>query len=173
MADIERGAGQVGGEQRWQILNASDLKMRSLADGGAWVSKVEGLARSKVNHALARRKLRVVSQAEAGSGVAPSNGMEHHGLNCVRPAYSILSPTASASRPPHLSCHHTTRLLPFLTSQRPCLPIARYACAAWQPTLIMSSVIRSVKNVTKGYSSVQVKVRNGMSTALARLRCSR
>ena len=27
----------------------------------------------------------------------------------------------------------------------------------------MSSVIRSVKNVTKGYSSVQVKVRNGMS----------
>lgn len=26
----------------------------------------------------------------------------------------------------------------------------------------MSSVIRSVKNVTKGYSSVQVKVRNGM-----------
>ena len=27
----------------------------------------------------------------------------------------------------------------------------------------MSSVIRSVKNVTKGYSSVQVKVRNGMA----------
>ena len=26
----------------------------------------------------------------------------------------------------------------------------------------MASVIRSVKNVTKGYSSVQVKVRNGM-----------
>lgn len=28
----------------------------------------------------------------------------------------------------------------------------------------MSSVIRSVKNVTKGYSSVQVKVRNGTPT---------
>lgn len=27
----------------------------------------------------------------------------------------------------------------------------------------MSKVVRSVKNVTKGYSSVQVKVRNGMS----------
>ena len=27
----------------------------------------------------------------------------------------------------------------------------------------MSKVIRSVKNVTKGYSSVQVKVRNGKS----------
>jgi epsin len=27
----------------------------------------------------------------------------------------------------------------------------------------MAKVIRSVKNVTKGYSSVQVKVRNGMS----------
>ena len=26
----------------------------------------------------------------------------------------------------------------------------------------MSQVLRSVKNVTKGYSSVQVKVRNGM-----------
>lgn len=26
----------------------------------------------------------------------------------------------------------------------------------------MSKVVRSVKNVTKGYSSVQVKVRNGM-----------
>jgi hypothetical protein len=26
----------------------------------------------------------------------------------------------------------------------------------------MSGVLRSVKNVTKGYSSVQVKVRNGM-----------
>ena len=26
----------------------------------------------------------------------------------------------------------------------------------------MSGMIRSVKNVTKGYSSVQVKVRNGM-----------
>lgn len=27
----------------------------------------------------------------------------------------------------------------------------------------MSKVVRSVKNVTKGYSSVQVKVRNGTS----------
>lgn len=88
--------------------------------------------------------------------------------------YHILSSTASASRPPpHLSCHLSTRLLSFLTSQRPCLPIARYACAAWQPTLIMSSVIRSVKNVTKGYSSVQVKVRNGMSTRPRSPRCSR
>jgi hypothetical protein len=26
----------------------------------------------------------------------------------------------------------------------------------------MSGVVRSIKNVTKGYSSVQVKVRNGM-----------
>jgi len=33
----------------------------------------------------------------------------------------------------------------------------------------MSSVIRSVKNVTKGYSSVQVKVRNGMRKAIATL----
>ena len=30
----------------------------------------------------------------------------------------------------------------------------------------MSKVVRSVKNVTKGYSSVQVKVRNGLSTAV-------
>jgi len=29
----------------------------------------------------------------------------------------------------------------------------------------MSGVLRSVKNVTKGYSSVQVKVRNGMLAA--------
>jgi hypothetical protein len=29
----------------------------------------------------------------------------------------------------------------------------------------MSKVVRSVKNVTKGYSSVQVKVRNGMESA--------
>jgi hypothetical protein len=27
----------------------------------------------------------------------------------------------------------------------------------------MSKVVRSVKNVTKGYSAVQVKVRNGIS----------
>ena len=33
----------------------------------------------------------------------------------------------------------------------------------------MSKVIRSVKNVTKGYSSVQVKVREGMF--LGRRRC--
>lgn len=31
----------------------------------------------------------------------------------------------------------------------------------------MSKVVRSVKNVTKGYSSVQVKVRNGMSFQFA------
>lgn len=30
----------------------------------------------------------------------------------------------------------------------------------------MSKVVRSVKNVTKGYSSVQVKVRNGKSVDL-------
>lgn len=30
----------------------------------------------------------------------------------------------------------------------------------------MSKVVRSVKNVTKGYSSVQVKVRNGMRDPL-------
>jgi hypothetical protein len=30
----------------------------------------------------------------------------------------------------------------------------------------MSQVLRSVKNVTKGYSSVQVKVRNGMLCSL-------
>lgn len=37
----------------------------------------------------------------------------------------------------------------------------------------MSSVIRSVKNVTKGYSSVQVKVRNGMPPLIvqAAMRC--
>ncbi len=37
----------------------------------------------------------------------------------------------------------------------------RAARAAAHPAAVMSSVIRSVKNVTKGYSSVQVKVRNG------------
>jgi hypothetical protein len=31
----------------------------------------------------------------------------------------------------------------------------------------MSGVLRSVKNVTKGYSSVQVKVRNGMPAQLS------
>ena len=32
----------------------------------------------------------------------------------------------------------------------------------------MSKVVRSVKNVTKGYSSVQVKVRNGTILGLCR-----
>ena len=33
----------------------------------------------------------------------------------------------------------------------------------------MSKVMRSVKNVTKGYSSVQIKVREGMSAGLTPL----
>lgn len=33
----------------------------------------------------------------------------------------------------------------------------------------MSKVVRSVKNVTKGYSSVQVKVRNGAHIEMPRL----
>lgn len=33
----------------------------------------------------------------------------------------------------------------------------------------MSKVVRSVKNVTKGYSSVQVKVRNGAHIPVAAL----
>ena len=32
----------------------------------------------------------------------------------------------------------------------------------------MSKVVRSVKNVTKGYSTVQVKVRNGRSSIMLR-----
>ena len=36
----------------------------------------------------------------------------------------------------------------------------------------MSKVVRSVKNVTKGYSKVQVKVRNGKGSSTHRTRAS-
>ena len=107
---------------------------------------------------------------------APTSNIQHPGFSGVQPFQKSKLPTAATGRPdrrrPTTDAQHQLGACDI--SVRPSSSTQPHAsqriapnCQPLPPTgANMSKVIRSVKNVTKGYSNVQIKVREGGSGRL-------